>query len=248
MSFTSVHESHKHSLVTLELLYAYPDFMESIDSVCDMGCGKEGLDLEWWATREIDDDDGASIPLNINCTGIDTNSKLLTQHHNIEYIQHDFETTMDKEFDVLWCHDSFQYSLNPLLTLSNWYHMLTESGMLVIQVPSTTNLEYNKLAFSQPSHHYYNHTLDSLIHMLAVSGFDCESGFFQQQVNSHWIKVIVYKSDIAPLNPKTTSWYDLADKGLLPKTGADSVDKYGYMKREDLVLPWLDYSNIWYGQ
>jgi hypothetical protein len=126
--------------------------------------------------------------------------------------------------------------------------MLTEGGMLVIQVPSTTNMEYNKLAYSQPSYHYYNYTLDSLIHMLAVNGFDCGTGFFQQQVNDSWIKLIVYKSDVEPMNPTTTSWYDLADKGLIPKTGAESINKYGYMKREDLVLPWIDYSNIWYGQ
>jgi len=246
MSFSSAYDSHQHSLETLELLSAYPDFMESIGSVCDMGCGKEGLDLEWWATREIDDD--SIIQLNINCTGIDINSKLLIQHQNIKYIQHDFEVVLDEEFDVLYCHDSFQYVMNPLMTLSNWYHMLSEGGMLVLQIPSTTNIEYNKLASSQPNYHYYNHTIDGLIHMLAVNGFDCESGFFQQQVNDNWIKVIVYKSDVSPLNPKTATWYDLADKGLIPKTGVESINKYGYMKREDLVLPWLDYSNIWYGQ
>lgn len=247
MSFSSAQESHKHSLETLDLLYAYPDFMESIDSVCDIGCGKEGLDLEWWATREVDDDD-VTIPLDIKCTGIDIHDDVLAKHKNITYIKHDFEIELDKQFDVLYCHDSFQYALNPLLALSNWYNMLSEGGMLVLQVPSTTNLEYNKLAFSQPSFHYFNYTLDSVIHILAVSGFDCESGFFQHQYNDEWIKAIVYKSDIAPMNPKTTTWYNLVDKGLLPKTGAESVNKYGYMKREDLVLPWLDYSNIWYGQ
>jgi|15BtaG_2_1085339.scaffolds.fasta_scaffold01443_6 SAM-dependent methyltransferase len=248
MSFSSLQESHKHSLETLDLLYAYSDFMESVDSMCDIGCGKEGLDLEWWATREIDDGD-VSIPLNIKCHGIDINDKLLLEHDNVTYTKHDFETPMDKQFDVLYSHDSFQYALNPLQTLSNWYHMLTENGMLVLQVPSTTNLKYNKLAFSQPNFHYYNHTLDGLIHMLAVSGFDCESGFFhQQQYGDNWVKAIVYKSDVEPMNPKTTTWYDLADKKLLPKTGVESINNYGYMKREDLVLPWLDYSNIWYGQ
>lgn len=247
MSFSSEHESHQHSLETLDLLYGYPDFMESVDSVCDVGCGKEGLDLEWWATREVDDDD-VIIPLNINCTGIDIHDHILVVHDNIRYIKHNFETKLDEQFDVLYCHDSFQYAFNPLLTLSNWYDMLTDGGMLVLQVPSTTNLEYNKLAFSQPNFHYYNHTLDGLIHMLAVNGFDCNSGFFQQQFNDKWIKAIVYKSDIRPMNPKTTTWYDLADKKLIPDTGVESINKYGYMKREDLVLPWLDYSNIWYGQ
>jgi SAM-dependent methyltransferase len=221
--------------------------MESIDSMCDVGCGKESFDLGWWATREVDDDD-VVVPLDIKCTGIDIYDEILTKHNNITYIQQDFETPFDEQFDVLWCHDSFQYALMPLLTLSNWYNMLAEGGMLALLVPSTTNLEYNKLAFYQPNFHYYNYTLDGLIHMLSISGFDCEGGFFQQEPNNKWIKLIVYKSDIEPMDPRTTTWYDLADTGLLPKTGVDSINKYGYMKREDLVLPWLDYSNIWYGQ
>jgi len=247
MSFSSEIESHQHSLETLDLLYSYSDFMESVDSVCDMGCGKEAFDMEWWATQEVDDDDGA-IALNIKCTGVDVFNTALLKHDNFEYNQHDFETPMDKKFDVIWCHDSFQYALNPVETLKNWYHILDESGMLVIIVPSTTNLEYNKLALAQPNFHYFNYTLDGLIHMLAVSGFDCESGFFQQHINDKWIKLVVYKSDVLPMDPKDTTWYELADKGLLPETGADSINKYGFMKREDLVLKWLDYSNIWYGQ
>jgi SAM-dependent methyltransferase len=247
MSFSSAQESHQHSLETLELFYSHPDFMESVDSVCDIGCGKEAFDLEWWATQEVDDDDVIS-PLNIKCTGIDIHNMILVNHDNITYKQHDFETLLDQEFDVLWCHDSFQYALSPMLALSNYYHMLTDGGMLALIVPSTTNLEYNKLAFSQPNFHYYNHTLDGLIHMLSISGFDCESGFFQQQLNDRWIKLIVYKSDVEPMDPKTTTWYDLVETGLLPVSGVESINKYGYMKREDLVLTWLDYSNIWYGQ
>jgi SAM-dependent methyltransferase len=247
MSFSSAQESHLHSLETLELLYAYSDFMESVDSVCDVGCGKEGLDLEWWATREVNEDD-VTIPLNINCTGIDTNDKLLLTHESVSYIKHDFEIPHNQKFDIIWSHDSFQYATNPLLTLRNWHDMLSDNGMLVLIVPSTTNMEYNKLAFSQPSFHYYNHTLDGLIHMLVVNGFDCKAGFFQQQFNDKWIKVVVYKSDFAPMDPKTTSWYDIIDKGLLPLSATESINKYGYLKREDLVLRWLDYSNIWYGQ
>ena len=79
MSFSSAQESHLHSLETLELFYSYSDFMESIDSVCDLGCGKEGLDLEWWATREVDADD-VIIPLNINCHGVDKINKTLAKN------------------------------------------------------------------------------------------------------------------------------------------------------------------------
>lgn len=246
MGFSSAQESHQHSLETLDLLYNYPDFLESIDSVCDIGCGKEAFDLEWWSTREVDAD--VVIPLNIKCCGIDLYDEIYAKNDNITYVKNNFEEKLGTQFDVLWSHDSFQYALNPMKTLSNWYNMLTDGGMLILQIPCTTNLEYNKLSCAQPSFHYYNHTLDSLIHMLAVNGFDCESGFFQQQFNDKWIKAIAYKSDTKPMNPKTTSWYDLADKGLIPKTGVDSINRHGYMKREDLVLPWLDKNNIWYGQ
>jgi len=247
MSFSSEKVSHQHSLETLELFYSHSDFMESIDSVCDMGCGREAFDLEWWATREVNDDD-VIIPLNINCVGMDMHDSILMKHENISYKKYDFEIEIDEKFDILWSHDSFQYALNPMKTLRNWYFMLNDNGMLAIIVPCTTNLEYNHLMFSQPNFHYFNYTLDGLIHMLSVNGFDCNSGFFQHNVNDKWIKLIVYKSDIEPMNPKTTTWYDLADTGLIPTSGVESINKYGYMKREDLVLPWLDYSNIWYGQ
>jgi len=247
MSFSSAQESHEHSFETLAQLYEHAEFMESIDSVCDMGCGKEAFDMEWWSIQNVDTDD-AIIPLNIKCTGVDLYDNVLLKHDNFTYIKHDFEKPLDDKFDVIWCHDSFQYVLSPMETLKNWHNMLTENGMLILILPSTTNVEYNRLSVHQPNFHYYNYTLDSLIHMLAVNGFDCESGLFQQQVNDKWIKAIVYKSDIEPLDPRTTTWYDLADKNLLPKTGAESVNKYGYMKRDDLVLPWLNYANIWYGQ
>jgi hypothetical protein len=47
--------SHKHSLQTLETFYEFDDFMESIGTLADMGCGS-GLDLEWWATRTTRDE------------------------------------------------------------------------------------------------------------------------------------------------------------------------------------------------
>ena len=56
-------QSHAHSQQTLNALYEYDDFMESIATMVDLGCGT-GLDLEWWATRTTRDDNPQ--PLNIN--------------------------------------------------------------------------------------------------------------------------------------------------------------------------------------
>ena len=67
-SFATEEDSHIHSLQTLNSLYEYDDFMSSIDTMVDLGCGT-GLDLEWWATRTTRDE----IPkmLNIDCIGVD---------------------------------------------------------------------------------------------------------------------------------------------------------------------------------
>ena len=247
--FTSDVESHNHSLEVLDLLYQYNDFMDSIDSVCDMGCST-GLDLEWWATRMVEDNDENYIPLEIDCTGIDTNDSInmADKYNNIEYISADFETyTTDKKYDIIWCHNSFQYALNPLQTLKNWNSMLDESGMLVLIIPQTTTIEYNRQHIALQNNQFYHYTLVNLIHMLVINGFDCASGFFDKQINDPWIKAVVYKSDIAPMNPKTMIWYELAETGLLPKSAVDGINSRGYLHQDDLILPWLTKGSTVFG-
>ena len=56
--FKSDTDSHQHSLETLNLIANYDDFMDSITTICDMGCGV-GLDLAWWATKTYLDENGA---------------------------------------------------------------------------------------------------------------------------------------------------------------------------------------------
>ena len=107
--------------------------MRSIDKLCDIGCG-DGRDLEWWATRTVIDDNDNAVPLNISCTGIDVipSVKLASLYRNIRYERHDFEMEPYKtnEYDVLWCHNAFQYAINPLNTLVNFNRMLKKDGML----------------------------------------------------------------------------------------------------------------------
>jgi len=247
MSFTTPEDSHAHSLETLNALMQYQEFMESIENMIDVGCGKDPKDLVWWANAHILDDNGTKIPLNIDCTGIDLlpELKMSTGLKNLNYLQQDFEEVFSKQqFDLLWCHDSFQYATNPMQTLQNWWHMLNEGAMINIQLPTNINIEYNKLSCSQPSFTYFNHTIDSMIHMLAVCGFDCSDGFFQEQ--GKWLKVIAYKSDHEPMDPRTTSWYDLAEKELLPASAVNHINKYGFVKREGLLTKWITGSNILY--
>jgi len=244
-------ESHIHSLKTLNILYEHDDFMGSIASVLDLGCG-EGLDLEWWATRTTRDE--AHTPLNIRCAGIDLTDQLAMAHKypNINYQHKNFEDTItpiyNSKFDVLWCHDSFQYCINPLATLANWSTITSDGGMLALIVPQTTNITQRQLAFTQFSGCYYHYTLVNLIHMLAVSGWDCSAGYFLKSATDPWIHAIVYKSTQGPLDPQTTSWYDLVDKKLLPETVSTSIMAHGHLRQQDLVLPWVDHSLSWLGK
>jgi hypothetical protein len=82
----------------------------------------------------------------------------------------------------------------------------------------------------------------SLIHALAVSGFDCRDGFFKKMPDDPWLHAIVYKSEHAPMDPRTTRWYDLIDLELIPDSMAASIMRYGYARQRDLVLPWIDKS------
>lgn len=248
--FKNPQESHEHSLETLNCFYEHDDFMESIGRVLDLGCGRDALDLQWWATRTTRDDD--QQPLNIQCVGIDIVDQLSDQAKQlgIAYQKQDLETANQAKrgYDILWCHDTFQYMASPIQCLSNWYQLANEGSMLALILPQTTNVEFNQLAFDQPSGCYHNHTMVSLIHMLAVSGWDCQSGFFLKQPNSPWLHAIVYRSNHAPMNPRETSWYHLAEKNLLPQSAVDSLNKYGVVRQRDLVLPWLDKSLSWLGQ
>jgi trans-aconitate methyltransferase len=250
MFFRNPEESHAHSLETLNWLYEHDDFMMSVSTFIDLGCGT-GLDLEWWATRTTRDE--IPQPLNIKCTGLDLidTPSVARKYANITYQQNNFETQIHtsrkSKYDVLWSHDSFQYAIDPLATLKLWHTVAEPGAMLVLIVPQTTNIEYRKLSFIQPSGCYYHYTLVNLIHMLAITGWDCNSGFFKKSANDPWLHAVVYRSDVAPMDPKI-SWYQLAETGLLPESAVASINKHGFVNQNDLVLPWLDKSLTWYGQ
>jgi len=242
--FSSPELSHQHSLETLNGLYEYDDFMQSITNVVDMGCGA-GHDLEWWATRTTRDE--SARPLNIKCLGVDQKPELAMAHkyRNIRYSSRDFEQPFPPQkikYDVVWSHDSFQYAINPVATLSNWWSAMSDGGMLAVVIPQTTNLEFNVQAYDQYDYCYYNWTMTSLIHSLAVSGFDCSSGFFKKNTTDCWLHAVVYKSKHKPMDPRSTTWYQLSDLDLLPESAMRSVQRHGHVRQRDLLLPWLDKS------
>ncbi len=248
-SFASISASHEHSLRTLNALYEYDSFMQSIRSVCDLGCG-DGADLEWWATATTRDENPR--PLNIRCVGVDQLPALPRAKKivNMTYQRQDFEQAIyhKDRFDLLWSHDSFQYAINPLETLRQWRAATAVNGVLVLIVPQTVNMEFKTEAFDQPDLCYYHWTMTSLIHALAVSGWDCKSGYFLKQPNDHWLHAMVYNSGQPDRDPRATRWYDLVDAKLLPDSADKSIQRHGYLRQRDLILPWLDKNLAWLGQ
>jgi SAM-dependent methyltransferase len=244
MTFAHSEDSHLHSLQVLDQLYKYDDFMLSIKTVLDLGCGL-GEDLAWWATRTTKDE--TPQPLNIQCTGVDLESKLkLTRkYNNVFYQSVDFESTIlptSQGFDVLWCHDSFQYAHAPVKTLSNWWHLASPGAMLCLAVPETQRIYRSQLDYYLPSGSYYHYTMVNLIYMLATAGWDCRGGFFRQTPTDPWIHAVVYKSEQEPQDPKTTTWHALSELKLLPESADRSIFAHNYLRQQDLIVPWLDHS------
>lgn len=242
--FRTVQASHAHSKKTLDVLYGYDSFLDSIEYVADFGCGG-GLDTEWWATLETRDD--PPEPRNYSVYAVDTNvSKILSQVKqlpNVHTIQADFDEVdpvLPRKVDFLWCHDSFQYVTNPLNTLALWNDQMNVNGMMVLVFPQAVHYEYNRLNNISWNGCYYNHNVVSLMYMLAVNGFDCRDAYFHKETNDPWLHAAVYKSDIAPMDPKTTTWYELAELNLLNDSVIDCLNRFGYVKQEEIITNWLD--------
>jgi len=241
-SFTSPQQRFDHCYKNvLSYLYEYDAFMESVARVAGLGCDRESFDMQWWADATTRDE--VEIPLNIKCTVISDIEKLNLKHKNISLQKEPFWTPskVKKPFDILWAYDILQYVTNPYKVLANWWRIATTDSMLIIAVPQTTNLEFNRQEFHTVSNHKYHYTLPMLIYMLSVNGWDCNGGFFKKTVDDPWLYSIVYRSDIEPMDPMKTNLYNIAeDTNLLPECVVNSINKYGSLRQRDLVLPWID--------
>lgn len=237
--FTSSHKSHEHSLYVLELIKGYDSFLDSIETVCDMGCGS-GLDALWWATLETRDD--TPEPRNYRVFAVDRDTSRIDESvrstNNIVVLEKDFEEAVAPvKIDLLWSHDSFQYAMTPIRTLSTWNRQMNDNGMLVLSVPEYSGTIHNRIVNRSYSHCFFNYNIVGLVHMLAVSGFDCNDAYFYR--SNGWIYAAVYKTR-EPFDHKTTTLYDLAEAGMLNSNAETSINTYGYLRQEDLIYPWLD--------
>lgn len=233
-------DSYEHSLSILELIYEYDSFLDNLEVICDMGCGV-GQEVKWWATLETRDD--PPEPRNYKVYAVDIKDRLdpdVRALPNVIPIERNFEESIiPVSVDLMWCHDAFQYAIDPIGTLKTWNSQMSQNGMLVMSVPLTVTLMNNRPTGKVYDHMYYCHTLPNLIYMLAVNGFDCRDAYFMKSPNSNWLHLAVYKST-DPMDPRTTRLFDLADKNLLHDSVVYSLNKYGHLRQDDIIYPWLD--------
>lgn len=237
-------ESHKHSLEILTILEQYTSFMESVGTMLDIGTGL-GHNINWWATRTLEDNAGKNIPLNINCTGLDYTNRLDSSlaHKNITIEEGDFENSnlTHNSFDVIHAQNILHHAINPLATLGHWWDLARDNAMLIVTVPESTTIERTKVIADQYSNEYYHWSLVSLIHMLAVNGWDCRDAFFKKERNNPWISAVVYKQPkFKKLDYKTTTWFDLAEQNLLPDSAVESLNQWNFVRQQDLQVQWLN--------
>lgn len=240
--FSTPYQSHEHSLKTLSLLRQYDQFFENLSSVADMGCGA-GHDIHWWATQE-DLSYDPPVPFNFNCYAVDRSLKNIqaVMPENVHTVEADFENrvVLPKPVDFIWCHDAFQYCVNPLNTLKLFNQQLNENGMLYICVPVNRYLEFGRVTKRTANYEYFEYTMPNLVYMLAVNGFDCRDAYFLKESGDTWLQAAVYKTGIEPMDPRETSWYTLSEHNLLNDSMKESLNKYGYVKEDDLIFGWLD--------
>ncbi|MDB4378545.1 class I SAM-dependent methyltransferase [bacterium] len=241
--------SHSHSLDILWTLAQFHDFMESIDSVIDVGCG-DGHDALWWATATDMDEDNPR-PLNINVTALDKENSIDSNYElpkNLTFKQGDLYTTeFENRFDVVWSHNILHSTNDPLKFLHKMNEFCTDGGMLGLSFPATSNMFYGDPDYRVYREAPHGITMIHLIYMLVLSGFNCREGYFTKQPGTNIISAIVYKDtdEVFGHGEKPLSEYS----ELLPVSCQQQLNKYNYLTNKGLLLDWingatLDYSSF----
>ena len=139
----SYEQSHIHAINTLKILNRYQSYMDNIKNITDMGCGI-GLDAFWFANLTKEDNTQRNIK--VNALDINLDPARLPSHPNIKYYKEDFNRTSIpiETQDLIWAHNSLQYSLSPLHTLMHWWALLKNDGMLFITIPYNFSVMNNK--------------------------------------------------------------------------------------------------------
>jgi len=232
-----------HSLVTLETLNRYSDFMDNIATVADMGCGI-GLDARWWA--ELTTPSGQPRNIKVNAVDLVIDPMLVARHSSIRYIRSNFnDTTLSEDSqDLVWAHNSLHLSPNPMDTLTHWWSIMKTDAMLVLTLPYNFYIDNHRgIQKVDTMYHfgsYFNWTMGNMIMSLAATGFDVRDSHFRFDREEGWIHAAVYKSVRAP--DPSMNWYEMCEKKILPICIESAIMRTGTFRETDIVCDWIDRS------
>lgn len=232
-------------LPVLNLLGEHNDFMDSVENVAVMKSGV-GIDAAWWADYQKDPDNPKKS-YDIKVHAVDENVIITNanKRKNIIGYKNPIEDTglKNNSIDVVWANDALRYSPDPFKTLSHWWNILEENSMLCLSVPQTAYIDdLSRWQVFGYSGNYFSWNIVNLIQILATCGFDCRDAHFKQTRHDPWIWAAVYKSNIPPMDPKTTTWYHLLEHQLTPSSLDECISKLGYVRHEFLRVEWINHS------
>lgn len=227
----------------LELLGQHDDFMHNLNHVLVFE-NDRGQDSAWWADYQKDKTHSKS--LGDFAVSVIANRVVSNEHKRKNLTQLkatvDHIPLKDNSVDFIWSVNALNRSAVPYATLLEWNRVLKHNGMLCVCVPQTAFIDdLSRWQIWSESGSFYHWSMISLIHCLAINGFDCHDGHQKQERHNPWIWAAAYKSEHAPMSPYTT-WYELAEKKLLPESLENCVYQFGYARHEFLKVEWFDHS------
>lgn len=228
-------------LVELHDIGEHHSFMGNLRKVAVMN-DPLGADSAWFSDyRSHPEQAKSQLTVTNFCTKDET--RVVHKRDNITTSINDMSNTSFKNdsFDFIWAANALQKSTNPMETITHWWNILKQDGMLVIGVPQTNYIDdLGRWQVINKPGEYFNWNLINLIQVLAVCGFDCRDGHFKQKRHQDMIWAAVYKGTQQPLDPLDSSWYKLQELNLTPKTMDSSINRKGYPGWNDLKFNWLD--------
>lgn len=230
------------SMPVLQLLGEHHEFMESIKNIAVIN-DTTGEDCAWWSDYRLGDEPKSQY--NISVFTEKNTVRNANKRPNIKIHEKDMSKTGYKSetFDIIWANNCLQKSINPFETICHWWDLLKTDGMLCLSVPQNNYIDdLGRWQIHSYSGEYFNWNIINLIQVLATCGFDCRGGHFKQKQHDTYIWAAVYKSNISPMDPKTTNWYHLQEKMLTPASIDECILKLGYVRHEFLKVEWLDHS------
>ena len=219
---------------------------ESMLHVCDFGCG-DGSITDWWVQQAPRNEKNPNANYT-KVSGIDLidrkTDKFDFKCGDILKMPYD-----DDSFNIGWCHYTLQQLKDPIQGLLEMRRVLTPYSLLFLTVPQTLDTEYGRLKtkFNQYDRTFYN--LPTLITHLAMTGWNCNKGYFLKPFNDRNIHAIIKPiQDWEEIdNPMDLNHAALVERGALPECTHDMIKAHGYFDETCLLLPWMNGSLTNYG-